>query len=135
MTRGTLNVAREEGSNVTTKRFEDLLVWQSAMELATLVYRVTIMFPNEEKFGLMSQLRRAAVSVPSNIAEGQGRRTRGEFLQFLGNARGSLYEIRTQILIAREMGYKTETDFEEVRDLDTRVGQLLGALIRSLEKP
>jgi len=115
------------------KRFEDLLVWQAAIELAQLVYEVTRRFPNEEKFGLVSQMRRAAVSVPSNIAEGQGRRTKGEFLQFLGTARGSLYELRTQVLIAHRLEYISQSEYDEVVLLETRIAQLLSALIRSLE--
>jgi four helix bundle protein len=81
--------------------YRDLVVWNKAMELVTEIYRVTHNFPKEELFGLMSQLRRAAVSIPSNIAEGKGRISKGEFRQFLGNARGSLAEVETQILIAQ----------------------------------
>ena len=77
--------------------YRDLVAWNKAMELVTEIYRVTKKFPKEELFGLMSQLRRAAVSIPSNIAEGKGRLSKGEFRQFLGNARGSLAEVETQI--------------------------------------
>ena len=77
--------------------YRDLVAWNKAMELVTEIYRVTKQFPKEELFGLMSQLRRAAVSIPSNIAEGKGRLSKGEFRQFLGNARGSLAEVETQI--------------------------------------
>ena len=79
------------------RSFRDLLVWQKAMDLADSVYDVTAVFPKEEVYGMVSQLRRAAVSIPSNIAEGQGRNSTGEFLHFLGIAFGSLCEVETQI--------------------------------------
>ena len=88
--------------------YRDLIAWNKAMELVTEIYRVTHNFPKEELFGLMSQLRRAAVSIPSNIAEGKGRLSKGEFRQFLGNARGSLAELETQILIAQNLNYFVE---------------------------
>lgn len=84
--------------------FQDLLVWQRAMEMTISVYRLTQSFPREEIYGLTSQLRRAAVSVASNIAEGRGRLTQGEFRQFLGLAQGSNCEVQTQILVAKEPG-------------------------------
>lgn len=82
-----------------------LVAWQRAMELVTEVYRVTGTFPKHELYGLVSQLRRAAVSVPSNLAEGYGRNSRNEFHHFIGQARGSLAEVETQIEIARNLGY------------------------------
>ena len=90
--------------------YRDLVAWNKAMELVTEIYRVTKKFPKEELFGLMSQLRRAAVSIPSNIAEGKGRLSKGEFRQFLGNARGSLAEVETQILIAQNLSYLDEPE-------------------------
>ena len=90
------------------RTFKDLLVWQKAMELAKQIYLLTSQFPSEEKFGLMSQMRRAAVSVPSNIAEGQSRHTSGEFVQFLSHAEGSLAELETQILIVVDLDLSTE---------------------------
>ena len=86
--------------------YKDLLVWQKGIALAKEVYTVTRTFPPEEKFGLISQMRRAAVSVPSNIAEGQARNTRGEFIQFLSNAEGSLAELDTQTRISLELGFR-----------------------------
>jgi four helix bundle protein len=80
--------------------YKDLIVWREAKSLASTVYRATEGFPKREWYGITSQIRRAAVSVPSNIAEGQGRLTKGEFVQFLGHARGSLQEMRTQLEIA-----------------------------------
>jgi len=86
----------------------DLLVWQRAMKLVKDIYAQTAGFPRHELYGLASQLRRAAVSVPSNLAEGASRNSRGEFRQFIGNARGSLAEVETQVEIARELGYIPE---------------------------
>src|ERR1035438_2767772 len=89
--------------------FRDLEVWKAAMELAVHVYRLTAMFPKEERYGLTSQMRRAAVSVPSNIAEGKGRSSDKELIQFLCHSRGSLFEIETQLEIGEQLGYsKTE---------------------------
>ena len=92
-------------SSVAVRSYRDLVAWKKAIELVTEIYRSTESFPRHETYGLTGQLRRAAVSVPSNIAEGQGRFSRGEFKQFLGHARGSLFELDSQILIARNLGY------------------------------
>ncbi len=83
----------------------DLLVWQKSMELVTELYKVSRAFPHDELYGLTNQLRRAAVSVPSNLAEGHGRSSKKEFFHFIGNARGSLMEVETQVEIARNLGY------------------------------
>ena len=85
--------------------YKDLTVWQKAIDLVADAYRATREFPKEEVYGLTLQLRRCAISVPSNIAEGQGRLTRGEFRQFLGHAKGSLAELETQLIIAEKLGY------------------------------
>jgi four helix bundle protein len=117
----------------STKHFyRDLVVWQRAIELVTDIYRRTASFPDHERFGLTSQLRRAAVSVPSNIAEGQGRFTRGEFRQFLGQARGSLLEIETQMTICRNLGYMREVETEELLERTGEVGRMLNGLVQSL---
>ncbi|MFO0969858.1 MAG: four helix bundle protein [Gemmataceae bacterium] len=87
------------------KNYKELIVWQKAVALVTEVYRVTSGFPQDERFGLTSQMRRAAVSIPSNIAEGQGRLTKGEFRQCLGYAKGSLLELETQLLISQNLGF------------------------------
>jgi four helix bundle protein len=110
--------------------FRDLLVWQKAMSLVIKVYLITKQFPREERYGLISQVRRAAVSVPSNIAEGQARPTRGEFLQFLGHAKGSLAELETQLLIANSLGYIHDPT-AVLRDL-TDVQRMLCGLVSSL---
>ncbi len=87
------------------KSFRDLIVWQKAMDLVEAVYLATADFPREEMYGLTSQLRRASVSVPSNVAEGQGRRTNGEFIQFLHHAIGSLNEVETQVELSMRLGF------------------------------
>jgi four helix bundle protein len=102
------------------------------VELTLAVYDVTKTFPRDEMFGLSSQLRRAAVSIPSNIAEGQGRASRGEFLQFLGIARGSMFEVQTQLLIAHRLGYTAEEMTARCDGLGDEVGKMLNALITSL---
>ncbi len=116
------------------KHYKELIVWQKAIELVTDIHRVTASFPTEERFGLVSQLRRAAVSVPSNIAEGQGRSSTGEFKLFLGHARGSLCEVESQLVIAGNLGFVQENDLQRFDDLTKEVGRLLNGLIRSLEQ-
>jgi four helix bundle protein len=112
------------------QHFKDLLVWQKAMALVTEVYRLTRNFPKEELYGLTCQMRRAAVSIPSNIAEGQGPLTRGEFVHFLGQARGSLCELDTQMRLAKALGYLPEV--EPPYEQSAEVGRLLNGLINSL---
>lgn len=115
------------------KRYQDLIVWQKAMELSKEIYRVTRSFPNDERFGLTSQLRRASVSIPSNIAEGQGRLTTGEFKQFLGTARGSVFEVETQIQLASELDYLSAQDTQSLLERTSEVSRMLNGLIRSLQ--
>jgi len=102
------------------------------MALVLDVYSSTQAFPRAEGYGLVSQLRRAAVSVPSNIAEGQARLSTGEFRQFLGNARGSLVEVETQILIAQELGYLERDEGERLLRVAAEVGRILNGLLNSL---
>jgi len=118
---------------MAVKHYGELIAWQKAMDFVEMVYRSTIGFPKEETFGLTCQVRRAAVSVPSNIAEGQGRRTTGEFLQFLSIARGSLQEAETQLLLAQRLGYLVEARQTELLNLSTEVGRLISGLINALE--
>ena len=113
--------------------YRDLVAWNKAMELVTEIYRVTHNFPKEELFGLMSQLRRAAVSIPSNIAEGKGRLSKGEFRQFLGNARGSLAEVETQILIAQNLSYLDEAEANRLLMKVEEVGKILNGLISAVK--
>ena len=112
----------------------DLLVWQRAMELVVSVYRLTKKLPRDEVYGLVGQMRRAAASVPSNIAEGQGRRLDGEFLQFLGHARGSLLELDTQIEVAFRVQYITIDDQRRINIELQEVGRLLNGLMRAIQR-
>lgn len=114
------------------QNFQDLVVWQRAMEMTVAVYRATQTFPREEIYGLTSQLRRAAVSVASNIAEGRGRMTSGEFRQFLGLAQGSNYEIQTQILVAKQLEMGKPELLDEAQKLSIEVGKMLSSLIASV---
>lgn len=114
------------------RRHRDLLAWQHAIELVKSVYRLTATFPDSERFGLIAQMRRAAVSVPSNIAEGAARTTTKEYLHFLGIARGSLSELDTQLVIARELAYG-----EAAEDIEQRISDafgLINGLINSLKR-
>jgi four helix bundle protein len=114
--------------------YRDLLVWQKAKSLAVRIYRQTENFPKTETYGLRSQLRRAAVSIPSNVAEGQGRLTRGEFQQFLGHARGSLLELETQLAISFDLGYLAQSDFQNLEHETYQVMGLLNRLLESLQR-
>jgi four helix bundle protein len=114
------------------KRYQDLIAWQKAMELAKSVYQATQTFPGDERFGLTSQMRRAAVSVASNIAEGQGRLSKGEFKQFLGHARGSVFEVETQTMLATDLGFLAKPQSEKVIELTSEVSRLLNGLISSM---
>ena len=106
-------------------RYSQLIVWQKAIDLVEEVYKVTRNFPAEEKFGLISQMRRAAVSVPSNIAEGYGRTHRGDYLRHLSIARGSLMELETQLTIALRLRFVKEDQIGKVKDFTQRVGAML----------
>ena len=116
------------------KNFKELKVWQKAYQLCIEVYRITKSFPREEVYGLTSQVRRAAVSVPSNIAEGYGRRTAGEYIQALYVAYGSNCELETQILLSGDLGFIKGEDLDKLQKDLGDVERLLKALIRSLEK-
>lgn len=114
------------------RRHQDLLAWQEAMKLAKLIYTLTAHFPREEQSGLIGQMRRAAVSVPSNIAEGAARHSKKEFLHFLGIARGSLSELDTQVILAKDLGFPG--DFPAITATLDTVFSLLGGLINSLKR-
>ena len=115
--------------------YRDLIVWQKAMTLARLIYGLTQKFPSEEKFGLTSQMRRAAVSIPSNIAEGQARRGSREFIQFISQAEGSLAELDTQLTLATDLGYTDPSRASESVALIEELRRMLNALRRNLEAP
>ena len=114
--------------------YRNLLVWQKAMHLAESVYLATATFPRDERFGLISQLRRASVSVPSNIAEGQGRGNDGHFIQFLGMSRGSLHEVETQLILSTRLGYLSAESQSALLIQTREVGRLTSALMNSLDQ-
>ncbi len=114
--------------------FRDLRVWQEAMKLTTEIYRDTAKFPKHEVYGLSQQMRRAAVSVPSNIAEGKGHRSDREFSHFLLHARGSLLELQTQLLIAEELQYLAKEDAQHLLAMAEGVGRALSGLINSMRE-
>ncbi|MCG6138927.1 MAG: four helix bundle protein [Nostoc sp. LLA-1] len=113
--------------------YQDLKVWQEAMNLAEDCYKVTKQFPKEETYGMISQIRRASVSIPANIAEGYGRKTRGEYIQFLYIAQGSLKELETHLLISRRVELAVAEVINPVINKCELVGKILLGLIRSLE--
>lgn len=113
--------------------YRDLIAWKKGMELVKAIYDATDQFPQHELYGLTSQLRRAAVSVPSNIAEGQAHYTNPEFVRFLRHARGSLAEIETQILIAQDRGYVSETVANSLIGRTDEVGRVISGLISSIK--
>jgi four helix bundle protein len=114
--------------------FRDLLVWQRSIEMTMAIYKLTAAFPESEKFGLASQLRRASVSVSSNIAEGYGRASSGEYLQFLGHARGSNFEVQTQLVIARGLAFGEERFLLVAENLASEVGRMLVAMMSKIQK-
>ncbi|MGO9775443.1 MAG: four helix bundle protein [Terracidiphilus sp.] len=114
--------------------FRDLQVWQRAIQLTVVIYRLTQGFPREEVYGLSSQIRRSAISVPSNIAEGQGRLSVGDFRQFLGIARCSNHELQTQLEIARVLKFGDSKLIDEAESLSQEVGKMIYALLESLHE-
>jgi four helix bundle protein len=115
------------------KSYKELKVWQRSYQLCLEIYKITKGFPDEEKYGLTSQLRRAAVSVPSNVSEGYGRKTTPEYIQFLYIAYGSVCEIETQILLSGDLGYISNGRLEMLKEGIREVERMLKASIRSLE--
>jgi four helix bundle protein len=115
------------------KSFRDLLVWQRSMELTVAIYHLTQAFPREEVYGLTNQLRRSAVSIPSNIAEGQGRSNTREFQQFLGIARGSNCELQTQLEIARRIGLGNPQLINDAESLSHEVGKMIFTILEKLK--
>lgn len=114
------------------KSYRELKVWQRSIELSVAIYKLTAAFPVDERFGLISQLRRSAVSVASNIAEGYGRGTKGEFKHFVGMARGSALELQTQLVIAKELGFGRQDLMAKADDLAEETGKMLWALMQKL---
>ena len=115
------------------RSFRDLVVWQRSMDLSILVYRITQSFPREETYGLASQLRRSAVSIPSNIAEGQGRLNTREFRQFLGISRGSTCELQTQLELALRLGLGDAQLIKEAEVLSHEIGKMIFTILGKLK--
>ncbi|HEU5400461.1 MAG TPA: four helix bundle protein [Terriglobales bacterium] len=116
------------------RTYRDLVVWQKSMELVSEVYRVTGKFPRTEIYGITSQMRRAAVSIPSNLAEGQARYHPGDFLRFIGHARGSLVELETQIMISTELGYCSPDLRDQLLERTAHIGALTNNLYTAVQR-
>ena len=114
------------------RHYKELQIWQKAMALAKMIYALTDKFPERERFGLTSQIRRAAVSVPSNIAEGQARHGTREFLQFLSHASGSLAELETQLLLSEELGFCQQADVLNVNACISELQKMIAAIRKTL---
>ncbi len=123
----------EDGRSNKVRSYRDLTGWPKGMDMVELVYTATRGWPKEELYGLTNQVRRAAVSVPSNIAEGQGRASTKEFLHHLSIARGSLLEVETQVLLAQRLNYSNPEVLDHLLSCNAEVGRLLNGLYRSLE--
>ena len=113
-------------------KYQDLIVWQKAMQLVKMVYLIVKKLPKEETYALSDQIRRAAVSIPSNIAEGQERNSTKEFIQFLSIAKGSKAELQTQLQICVDIGYLTNTDITEAMEMSEEVSRMIAALLKKL---
>lgn len=129
-----MNVEVVLRKGIRTRHYRDLLVWQKAMGLAKAVYRETDALPKSEKFGLQSQMRRAAISIPSNIAEGHGRLDDGHFRQFLANARGSLFELQTQLELASDLELVDKHKVKELSEAGEEVARMINGLLGTLER-
>lgn len=116
------------------KSFHDLLVWKRSIEMTTEIYQLTAEFPKSEIYGLTSQMRRAAVSVPSNIAEGAGRGSKAEFRQFLNMARASNGELQTQLIIASNLGFGSTERLRTAESLSHEIGRMLNGLLNSISR-
>jgi four helix bundle protein len=116
------------------KSYKDLIVWQRGVDLVELIYRITEKLPTKEKFGLISQMQRAAVSIPSNIAEGYGRQSAGSYAQFLSVARGSLFELETQIELCIRLKYIQKTEPEKLLIEITEISKMLTSLISKMKE-
>jgi len=114
------------------KSYRDLMVWQKSMQLVTRVYLITKSLPKEELYGLVPQIRKSCVSIPSNIAEGYGRNSTSDYLRFLQIASGSLYELQTQLEICFNLGYLSKQNFEEIYEQSREIERMLGSLIKKV---
>ena len=129
----TKNIIIIQLTKTSMKSHKNLIVWQKSMMLVTRIYEITRTFPHEELFGITSQMRRAAVSIPSNIAEGYGRVYGKETLKFLSNALGSASELETQLEICFRLGFGSNIDLDELRNLTNEILRMLAALIKTVD--
>ncbi|MDR4891195.1 MULTISPECIES: four helix bundle protein [unclassified Chryseobacterium] len=113
--------------------FKELLVWQKSIDFVTEVYRTTEIFPKAEIYGLVSQIRRAAISIPSNIAEGNSRRSKPDYLQFLKISRGSCAEVETQLVISKNLNFLSEDEYLKLNERIIEISKMLNGLINSLQ--
>jgi four helix bundle protein len=126
-------VSEELAKSTSARSYQDLIVWQKGIDLVEAVYKATAKWPSTETFGLTSQVRRAAVSIPANVAEGQGRGNTQDFVRFLTIARGSLRETETHLIIASRLQFLNDQDFHQLRVLTDEVGRLLHGLTRRVQ--
>jgi four helix bundle protein len=126
--------ARDKNRSALNDSFKDLVVWQRAVQMSLEVYKLTSSFPASERFGLTNQLRRASVSVASNIAEGYGKSSRGEYLSYLGHARGSNGEVQTQLVIAKGLGIGSQESLLQAESLSDEVGRMLVVMMNKLKR-
>jgi four helix bundle protein len=116
------------------KTYRDLIVWQKAMQMVTCIYQLTGDFPKNELYGLTSQIRRCAISIPSNIAEGYGRNSTDDYLRFLNISRASLYELQTQLEISFNLNFLVKADFEKIYEATREIERMLGSLIIKINR-
>ncbi len=128
---GNKETSEQENKETNMVTHKDLKVWQKAIQLVTLIYNCTKFFPKEEMFGLVSQIRRASVSIPSNIAEGYGRMSNKELTHFLFISLGSASELETQLIIAKKLDFIAEQDFKQLYELNEEIIKMLSALIKT----
>ncbi len=121
----------EEGSKIAS--YKNLIVWQKAIEFVTVIYNTTKLFPSDEKFNLITQINRAVISVPVNIAEGYGRESSKNYLQFLRISRGSILELETLLLISKNLNYLPIEDYEKLTENLNEISKLLQGLIKSIQ--
>ena len=122
-----------ETQKIIVRSYKDLIAWQKSMELSILVYKLTDSFPKSEMFSLVNQIRRAVVSIPSNIAEGWARKGLGEYIQFLSIAYGSASEVETQLILSKKLGFGEYQKYKNIKEVLVEVQKLLYVLIKRLK--
>ena len=127
-------MANGNPSGASFRSYRDLEVWRAGVDLSVAVYQIAKLLPTDERFGLVSQMQRAATATPANIAEGHGRESTQDFIRFLRIAQGSLKELETHLIIAHKLGYVSDQDLGPVLDETDRIGRMTRGLIRSLQE-